>query len=369
MFKNKNLVIDTSVLVQAPQAIHSFPECNIFLTLEILEELDNLKIKRDQIGKAARYVNRYLDELRETQSLITGAELENGSTIYVINGKGKLHTGLTDICNDNKIISAAVTLNANFGDVIVLSNDIAFRLKCDSLGLKASGYDPKAKKTADEEKYSGLKVLDVPKSDIDYLYQDGALDFEEENFAANECILLRSGQASALAVATSPTEIRTLKWASGKGFEVEGIKPRSSEQVFALEMLLDPHMSLVTLSGKAGCGKTLLAIAAGMKGLHEGLYDKVLLSRPVESTSKDIGYLPGNLDEKMAPWVQPIMDNLNMIYSKKGEVYIEKLIQNKKIEVNALSYIRGRSLPRTYFLVDEAQNINYHEAKALITRS
>lgn len=368
MFKNKNLVIDTSVLVSSPTAINQFSDCNIFLTIEILEELDKLKTKRDQVGKCARAVNRYLDQLRETQSLITGAETENGSTIYVINGKGKLAGGLEESSNDNKIISVSYILNEKMGDVIVLSNDIAFRLKCDSLGLKAVGYDPSAKRSKDEEKYSGMKILEVPKSDIDYLYQDGELDFEEENFLPNECIMLKCGSNSALAVAKSPTEIRVLKWAGGKGFEVEGIKPRSAEQVFAFEMLLEPAMSLVTMTGISGCGKTLLAIAAGMKGLHEGLYDKVLIARPIESTSKSIGFLPGPAEEKLAPWLQPIFDNLNIMYAKKGEAYIERLLHNKKIEVSALEHIRGRSLPRAYFIVDEAQNINQHEAKALITR-
>lgn len=368
MFKNKNLVIDTSVLIDNPQSIHEFSNCNIFLTLEILEELDKHKVRRDHVGKAARYVNRFLDGVRKEQSLSKGAQLDNGSTIFVVNGKGFLHSGFEEPSNDNKIISVAYKLNIEIGDIGVLSNDIAFRVKCDSLDIPA--YKHTSKKVAEQtaKKYTGIREIDVLKADIDILYMEGALVLPDEEFELNECVILRSGQSSALAIATEHDEVRTLMFAGERGFNVEGIKPRSAEQAFALEMLLDPDISLLTITGKAGCGKTLLTIASAMHSLHKKTYDKIIISRPVESTSKDIGYLPGTKEEKMAPWVQPIFDNLNTIYKKKGMHYVESMINKGDIEVEALTYIRGRSLPRTIFIIDEAQNINYEEAKAVITR-
>lgn len=368
MFKGKNLVIDTSVLIDSPYSIHSFDNSNIFLTLEVLEELDNHKIRKDHIGKAARYVNRFLDKVRQEESLLKGARLENGSRIYVVNGKGYLAPGLEEETNDNRIISVAFKLKSEIGNVTVLSNDIAFRVKCDSLGIEAQGYFKDEKKEAKVEKFSGVRTIDVTKEDIDLLFEGKDLIIPGESFEFNECIVLKNDQQSALAIAYDDITLRKLKYTAKKGFSCEGIRPRSAEQTFAMELMLDPEIDLVTVTGKAGCGKTLLAIATAVHNLHQKTYEKIIISRPVESTSKDIGYLPGDKFEKMQSWVQPIFDNLEAIFGKRYQDYVNQLMHKGQLEVEALTFIRGRSLPNTIFIIDEAQNINYNEAKAIITR-
>lgn len=368
MFKGKNLVIDTSVLIDSPHSIHSFDNSNIFLTLEVLEELDNHKTRRDHVGKAARYINRFLDKVRQESSLLKGAKLENGSKIFVVNGKGFLAPGLDEETNDNKIISVAFKLKNEISNIIVLSNDIAFRVKCDSLGLEAQGYFKDTKKETKVEKFHGVRTLEVTQADIDLIFDEKELIIPNENFEFNECVILKSGQSSALAIAYDDMTLHKLKYTAKKGFSCEGIKPRSAEQAFAMELMLDPEIDLVTVTGKAGCGKTLLAIATAVHNLHQRTYDKIIISRPVESTSKDIGYLPGDKFEKMQSWVQPIFDNLEAIFGKRYQDYVNQLLHKGQLEVEALTFIRGRSLPNTIFIIDEAQNINYNEAKAIITR-
>lgn len=368
MFKGKNLVIDTSVLIDSPHSIHSFDNSNIFLTLEVLEELDNHKTRRDHVGKAARYINRFLDKVRQESSLLKGAKLENESKIFVVNGKGFLAPGLDEETNDNKIISVAFKLKNEISNIIVLSNDIAFRVKCDSLGLEAQGYFKDTKKETKVEKFHGVRTLEVTQADIDLIFDEKELIIPNENFEFNECVILKSGQSSALAIAYDDMTLHKLKYTAKKGFSCEGIKPRSAEQAFAMELMLDPEIDLVTVTGKAGCGKTLLAIATAVHNLHQRTYDKIIISRPVESTSKDIGYLPGDKFEKMQSWVQPIFDNLEAIFGKRYQDYVNQLLHKGQLEVEALTFIRGRSLPNTIFIIDEAQNINYNEAKAIITR-
>ena len=368
MLEHKNLVIDTSALIEYPQILHKMPNKNIFLTLEILEELDKHKVRKDNVGRSARYVNKFLDQIRKDHSLVDGAELENGAVVYVINGKGFLADGLEEPSNDNKIISVAFKLKAQLGDVAVISNDIALRVKCDSIGVASHTYSEEKKQRENINKFTGVREVEVMKEDIDFLYDEGKLMLMQETFIKNECIILKSDQSSALAVAIDENVVKKLHYTTTKNFSAEGIKPRSAEQTFALEMLLDPKISLLTLTGLAGSGKTLMTIAAALHHLHHKNYDRIIISRPVESSSKDIGFLPGDKNEKMAPWVQPIFDNITALYGERGKFYIEQLMGKGQLEVEAMTYIRGRSLPRTIFIIDEAQNISYDEAKALITR-
>lgn len=368
MFEYKNLVVDTSVLIDNPQSIHTFKNTNIFLTFEVLEELDKHKIRKDEVGRAARYINRYLDKLRKEGSLIKGVENENNSIIYVVDGEGELLNSFKEDSYDNRIISLANKLKESLEDLIVLSNDIAFRIKCDALGIEAASYFSNESKLDLDGKFDGVTQIDLFGSELEDFFANKYIVLPEEDFITNECVILRSKESSALAIAEDHETLRALKYSNKRGFAVEGIRPRSAEQRFAFEMLLDPDISLLTLTGKAGSGKTLMAIASAMHNIHNGLYDKVIISRPVESTSKDIGYLPGDKFEKMLPWIQPIFDNLEAIYGNQGKMYIEEMMRKGVLEVEALTYIRGRSLPNTIFIIDEAQNINYKEAKALITR-
>lgn len=367
-------VIDTSVFIQHPDSVHSFDNDNLIIPMEVLEELDKLKTN-ESLGVACRYVNRFLDGLREKGNLLDGITIDNGQTIYISSSSDMslLPSGMVD-SNDNKIISVAFKLKLDGKNPILVSKDIALRIKCDALGIRAIDYTKKngaGKATG----YDGVVTVEVEPDDISNLYANGHLEIPDwyleegdPSFFPNEGIVLKSGQSSALAMANSKDEVRKLKYACGKGFAVEGIAPRSKEQVFALELLLDPNIHMVSLTGMAGCGKTLLAIAAAIHHLQHKNYKKIVISRPVQSTSKDIGFLPGTKEEKMAPWLQPIFDNLKVLLSDKGEDHIQRLMDKKIIEVEALTYIRGRTLPNTMFIIDEAQNITHQEAKALLTR-
>lgn len=360
-------VIDTSALVSNPKLLEKLESCSAIIPMEVLEELDNLKTRNDYVGKNARYVNRFLDQLRAHGSLLTGVSLDdNDVLVQVVSNPGALLTIFEDTM-DNRIISTAFHLDQTLHNVVCLSNDIAFRIKCDAIGLDAEYVDAEDGKVVDTG-YTGITELMVTQDIIDALYEDDYLYFEDVEFYPNQGVLLISESSKALCIAKGKDLLERLVFTKGKKFKVEGIFPRNKEQTIAFELLLDPSIPLVTLNGIAGCGKTLLAVASAMKQFNEGQYKKIIISRPIESTSKDIGFLPGTKEEKMAPWVQPIFDNLEVLYRKKGLHYIEMMINKGHLEVEAISHIRGRSLPDTIFIVDEAQNISRHEAKALLTR-
>lgn len=292
MFENKNIVLDTSVLIDSPQAIHNFPTNNIFITLEVLEELDKLKIKSDNVGRAARYVNRYLDDLRQKGSLLDGVTLENLQTIFVIDDSQPQLEKFIEHTNDNKIISTAFRLKEELGDIIVLSNDIAFRLKCDALSIESHAFSLESHKNSSKEKFTGIKTIEIERNLIDIFFEDGKLKLEGEDFYPNEAVILKSNKTSALTIANENKILQPLKYVS-KNSSLEGLQPRSAEQNFAMEFLLDPNISLVTIDGVAGTGKTLMAIAAAMQQIHKGNYKKIIISRPAESMSKELGFLPG----------------------------------------------------------------------------
>jgi PhoH-like ATPase len=364
----RNFVIDTSVLAHHGESIHSFAGHNLYLPIEVLEELDNLKTRMDTTGAACRYVNRYLDQLRDKGNLTQGIEIDDDQFIFVTSSSDMslMPSGLSDT-TDNRIISVAAKLIEEGLEAIVVSRDISLRVRCDSLGIPAIDYE-KNSTSRDDYFYNGLVTIKTSRDIINAFYAKGTVTLEDEDFYPNQGVILKSGQASALAIAEDSTTLRKFYFAHEKGFDVEGITPRSKEQLLAFELLLDPDVHMVSLTGMAGCGKTLLAISSAMKMLHAGDYKKLIISRPVQSTSKDIGFLPGTKEEKMSPWLQPIFDNLNVIYQEKGANYITMMMDKGIIEVEALTYVRGRTLPDTIFIIDEAQNITHHEAKALLTR-
>jgi PhoH-like ATPase len=363
--KRINYVLDTSALISNPKLLEQFESCTHLIPMEVLQELDNLKTRSDHVGKNARYVNRFLDQLRQQGSLFEGVIVDEGVTVKVVSKHDALLPIFEDTV-DNRIISTAFHLSEKI-DVVCLSNDIAFRVKCDAIGLKAESVDADAVKVTDSG-YTGFTELEVSNEIIEAFYEDGYLDFEDVEFFPNQGVLLVAPGSTALCVANGCNTLDKLEYTKGRKFNVEGVTPRNKEQTIALELLLDPDIPLVTLNGIAGCGKTLLAIASAMSQHKQGLYKKIIISRPIESTSNDIGFLPGTKEEKMAPWVQPIFDNLEVLYRKKGLHYIELMMQKGHLEIEAISHIRGRSLPDTIFIVDEAQNITRHEAKALLTR-
>ena len=368
--RKKTFVLDTSVLVHHEDSIHAFPDQEVIIPMVVLEEIDHLKVRSDSVGNSARYVNRFLDELRSRGSLSEGVTLDNGQKIKVYTelSEEDLIPMLEDNA-DNRIIATALKLSnlslLEEKDVVLISRDINIRVKCDSLGINSENYSKNKATIKRKGAYTGVSVVQVDSDDIDDFYADGEVELGE-NFEPNEFLVLKDGQKSALACFKDGVA-KKLIHAKQKGFEVQGITPRNKEQMFALESLLDRDIHMATISGKAGSGKTLMATAAALHMLNEGWYEKIIISRPVQSMSADIGFLPGDKNEKMQPWIQPMIDNFKFLF-KNGSHYFDIMVEKGIIEIEALSYIRGRSLPNIIMILDESQNITYNEAKAVITR-
>ncbi len=368
MLDRKSFVLDTSVLLYHEDSIHAFPNSNVIIPIEVLEEIDTFKTRHDSVGNAARYVNRFLDNLRDIGNLQNGVELENGQLIKVSSDSDlSILPGGFEDNKDSRIISVAKSLSSVYKNISLVSRDISMRVKCDSIGVPSENYIREKAVVNRAEAYTGVTVLNIGKPSIDEFYKNGFIEIEQD-FYTNECIVLKSEErASALAIADGNGKLNKLFTSSKDNLSVQGISPRNKEQRFSFELLMNPNVNMVTLTGMAGSGKTLISIASAMEQLLNGDYNKIIISRPVQSMSGDIGYLPGSKEEKMLPWIQPIFDNLEYIY-KGRHGYIDLMVQKGKIEIEALTHIRGRSIPNTFFILDEAQNITIHEAKALLTR-
>ena len=364
----KTFVLDTSVLLYHEDSIHGFPGQEVALPIEVLEELDTFKTRDDSKGNAARYINRFLDELRQLGSLKDGVKLQNGQIIRVsLESDISLLPSGFEVTNDNKIISVALKEARAGKNVSVISRDINFRIKCDILGIPAENYIKEKAVIERRDAYTGVSVVEATPSQIEEFYDVGYTTIDEE-FYPNEFLVLKSDRQSALAI-YKDKQVKRLVFANQKSMSVQGISPRNKEQTFAFEALLNPDILMVTLTGKAGSGKTLIAVAAAVHLLQSKVYKKIIVSRSAQSMSQDIGFLPGDIKEKMLPWIQPIIDNFKIVFGDtKSSNYFELMMEKGIIEIQALSHIRGRSLPDTIFILDEAQNITYHEAKAVITR-
>lgn len=372
----KTVVLDTNVLLADGNSIHSFEDCDIVIPMIVLEELDRIKTRSDDAARAARKIIRTLDNLRETGNLHEGIMLERTRSILrVVSVDPKTIKKLPmELQNtavaDNMIIAVAFNeMNKKGMDVSLVTKDLNVRLKCDSLGLPSEDHKNYGAVEDVSAFYKGYDVLDVDNDTVQMLHTEGWASFPH-NFFPNHYLHLRSPSGDALAKVKDGSSIVRVK-------DIEhafGLKPRNLEQRFSLDLLFDNKVKLVTLCGAAGTGKTLLAVAAGMQHVLENpaKYDKLIITRPVQPVGRDIGFLPGTLQEKMEPWIAPIRDNLEALCKgrrqRKDEPYLELLIRNKKIEIEAITYIRGRSIPNAYIIIDEAQNLSLHELKTIITR-
>ncbi len=372
----KNYVLDTNVLLHDPRAMFNFEDNHVFIPIYVLEEIDNFKKELSERGRNAREIARRLDEFRQKgQSLSDGVTLPNGGKLAVALTTQKLPDALkASQIIDNLIVGVALEVRDRDRNrpTILVTKDVNLRIRADALGLKSEEYTSESIDV--EELYAGNAEVDVSAADVDKFYADGSLAIEQAH-QANQYLLLKDRENpshSALGRWDGTTKkvqpIRKLR----EG--VWGIRPRNKEQHFALDLLLNDDVKLVTLVGKAGTGKTLLAIAAGLqKCVEEGIYQKLLVSRPIFPLGKDIGFLPGDIEEKLNPWMQPIYDNLELLLGfskaekKEGRSH-QELIDLGYIEIEPLTYIRGRSIPNQFMIVDEAQNLTPHEVKTIITR-
>lgn len=368
----KTFVLDTNVLLHDPEAITKFPRHNVVIPVTVLEELDKMKRLPNDLGKNSRGVFRLLDSLHTLGSgdLNHGVLLENGSCVKIqLEIKMDFPYSFTLTLNDNRIILAAYLLQEKGEHVVFVSKDFAARIKAEAIGLKAQDYENL--KYSYKAIYKGIRKVETSKHDIDTFYKDGTVNLPHLDCQPNEYCILTSPEHSS-AVAKYDAQKKALEPLL-KPVALWGLKPRNVEQKCAIDVLMRDDIKLVTLIGQAGTGKTLLALACGMrKVFDENVYTRILVSRPVVPLGRDIGYLPGTKEEKLFNWMQPIYDNLEFLCDSSGAEHSETLrwvMESKKIEMEAVTYIRGRSLPKMYIIIDEAQNLTPHEVKTIISRA
>ncbi len=375
----KIFVLDTNVLLHDPKAIFHFQEHDVVIPIVVIEEVDHFKKDQTEIGRNARTVSRHLDRLREKGSLNLGVQMEGGGSLRVDVAMHSLDLGIPSLDKhhaDNQILACAhALLKQRKEKVVLVTKDTNLRIKADAAGLQAEDYTTDMVEM--EELYSGTSTMEVDGAQIDQLFEKGLVPVSENNLFPNQFITLQDR--------ANPSHTALGRFYGTDGLihplkRLEqgpwGIKPRNREQQFAIELLLDETIQVVTLLGKAGTGKTLLAIAAGLvQVVDDERYHKLLVSRPVMPMGKDLGYLPGDVNEKLRPYMQPIYDNLdfivaaNMEMRRRSTLTAGQLEEGGYLSIEPLTYIRGRSIPEQYMIVDEAQNLTPHEVKTILTRA
>lgn len=403
---DRKIVVDTNVILFDALAINKFKHADIFIPFSVIEEIDRFKRDLGENGRNARHFSRFVDVLRNQGSLAEGVALETSkSYVYVVSDFN--FSGLPAEMNlgvpDHRILATAFTLMQENPSALVelVTKDINLRIKADVFGIDAKDYDPE--NTHLEDMYKGVREIELDPSQIDRFYRERGLELESsaiEEVAssdstermdvglttgtvdsesgqlkvfANQYLIMKDranpnhsaigrydGKLKRIVPLISPTE------------SIWGIHPRNMEQSFALDALLNDELLFVSLVGKAGTGKTLLALAAGLhKTLDEGRFQRLLVSRPIFPMGRDIGYLPGDVEQKLNPWMQPIFDNVEFLLGadKKAAGRAQELINQGMLNIEPLTYIRGRSIPNQYLIVDESQNLTPHEIKTIVTRA
>jgi PhoH-like ATPase len=370
----KIYVLDTNVLLTNWKSLYAYQNNDIVVPLKVLEEIDKHKKRQDGVGSNARISIRILDSLREKGNLHKGVRIEKGKGILSIRNyePETIPDGLDLEHPDNQIIATAITEKQKNSKrkVIVVSRDINMRVKCDALSIICEDYISNQVVSDTSELYTGLMTHLVDDQIVDQFYANEDIRLDEDDIAINPnqfVMLISNSNDKKTALArflnynTPLKKVRDYK-------NIWGLTPRNKEQNFALDMLLDPSIPIVTIIGKAGCGKTLLAMAAGLEQvLEKQEYSRLIVSRPVQPLGKDIGFLPGTLEEKMRPWLMPIQDNLDFLMNGKKN-NMELFFEDGTIQIEALTYIRGRSISNSYIIIDEAQNLSVHELKTIVTR-
>ena len=404
----KTYILDTNVLLSDPNCFNSFQDNNVVLPILVLEELDRHKSRSDELGRTAREVNRILDKISESGSLKEGVKLPCGGTLRVMSSPigysallpPELVLGSSI---DNMIIGFVLMLRKEEPNAILVSKDINVRVKCSSLGLDAQDYLSNRATDTAEHLYTGVKVVVVHHDVVEMFYAHDSINIDSvtsDKLYPNQILVIKSVDSEGNTIKSAIGRVKgDMICHLRKIDQVFGVKPRNKEQTFSIELLMDPSIKLLTLTGKAGCGKTLLAIAAGLEQLeamgNEGPYQKLIVSRPVQPVGRDLGFLPGTLAEKMEPWIAPIRDNLEYLLNNKTgkkvnsrskkrsddlggsgtscllskDPFLELMQSKGLIEVEAITYIRGRSIPNAFIIIDEAQNLSMHELKTIVTRA
>jgi len=395
----KTFVLDTNVLLYNPDALFVFEDNDVVIPFAVVEELDDFKRGNEDLARNARRCIRHLDRLRGLGKITEGVQWgDNGTTgrVRIAVSEQNRPAAIAKETPDNRIIGVAHTLLEEGLRAIFVSKDINARIKADALGIAAEDFEHR--KVDADRLFTGFFEIETTGEVIDELYEQRMLPLER----INEQLNYSEADGSTFEHELSPNEFAVLKDAADESHSglarrladtdhlipvstprkpIFGIMSRNTEQTLALDLLLDDDVRLVTLTGGAGTGKTLLALAAGMnKVFQEERYDKLLVARPIVPMGKDIGYLPGEKDEKLSAWMQPIFDNLEYLLSTRGSAFqspesisteqrLERLLADGKLMLEALTYIRGRSIPNQFMIVDEAQNLTPHEVKTIISRA
>lgn len=382
MSQKKIYVLDTSVYLSDFRSLYAYSRNDIVIPLTVLEEIDNNKKRQDGAGANARAFIRVLDQIREKGDL-------NSSGVRISKGKGLLFVKtLRDDTKlpfefdrnhpDNQIIGVALQTKEDFPEkeIVLVSCDINMRLKCDGIGLKSENFQSNQVIKKRSELYSGFREIVVDDQVIDCFYakKDVILDdvFPEKKplVYPNEFLMLVSSSDHKKTALCRIEDIKKpLLRIQKHKTTYTGFEPKNKEQEFAMDLLMNPNLPLISLIGKAGSGKTLISLAAGLEQLlgKDARYNRLIVSRPVQPLGRDIGFLPGDLKEKMAPWLAPVLDNLRFLFGN-DEGTLEEYMEKNIIEVEALTYIRGRSIQNAFIIIDEVQNLNRHEIKTILTR-
>jgi PhoH-like ATPase len=375
----KTFILDTNVLLHDPRSMFSFADNNIIIPIYAVEEIDNFKKELSELGQNARQVSRYLDELRQHGSLAAGVALESGGTLRVATSGRELPKEFaSERSVDNRILAVAFDAKEQLRgqeQVALITQDVNLRIRSDAIGVESESFEPEP--VSVDELYTGYAETTVNKDHIDELYRNNLVTLPDLKLCKNQFVIMKDeSNPSHSALARNYAADNNIRTIIKPNVDVWGISPRNKEQVFALDLLLDDSVQIITLVGKAGTGKTLLAIAAGLHLVaDERRFQRLLVSRPIFPLGRDIGYLPGTVEEKLNPWMQPIFDNVEFLmnrsqYSRqKNTRSYQSLIDLDLLQIEPLTYIRGRSIASQFLIVDEAQNLTPHEVKTIVSRA
>jgi len=375
----KTFILDTNVLIHDPEAFLSFKNSEVIIPITVIEELDSFKRSADERGRAARTVSRNLNSLRTSGKLSDGVRLKDGTIIKVVLGQNATENRLPFQAStgDNRILSIVMNVQKEKKEpVVFITKDINLRIKAEALGIIAEDYEKEKVKI--DELYNGWREIEVPESLLDRFYANKRVSefpSEIDKFYPNEFVLLKSKNSAKSAIAKYNAREKSLLPLYHQTAAPWGLKPLNVHQKFAFELLLCDDIQLVTLIGVPGAGKTLVSLACGMqKVIEEKKFTKLFIARPVVPMGRDIGYLPGSKEEKLTSWMGAIYDNFEFLLSRKNPgvdttAKISYLFDSGLLEIEALTYIRGRSLPNQYIIIDDAQNLTPHEVKTIISRA
>lgn len=387
------IVLDTSVILYDALVLNTFKSKDIHIPLCVIEEIDRFKRDMGENGRNARRFSRFIDKLRQKGPLTEGVPIDSGSFVYInmsaTSALSEDFLGLDHKKTDNHILGTALLLKRQFpkSKVELISKDINLRVKSDVFGVSSRDYAPDRVASADEM-YTGVQNLEASLNQLEFFFKNHflniVLNYEDQKIKSSSkdtLVIKNKIYANQYVVIKTKDKIAFARYSQKQNKLVALVQPeapiwrvhpRSPEQSFAFDALLNDEILLVSLLGKAGTGKTLLALAAGLhKTMDEAYYQRLLVSRPIFPMGRDIGYLPGDIEQKLNPWMQPIFDSLEFIMGvgKKAHNKMQELIDQGLLNIEPLAYIRGRSIPRQYMIVDESQNLTPHEIKTIITRA